>query len=75
MHPITQLKLCAIMFTVLWTGWMLWSSGSLERANVIVLSVCGVAAGYAWYLAMRWQFQRGGMLVRDDHPADVVEKR
>ncbi len=36
MNTTTQLKLCAVMFTVLWTGWMLWSSGSLDRVNVIL---------------------------------------
>jgi hypothetical protein len=54
---------------------MLWSSGSLDHVNVILLSICGIAAGYAWYRAMRWQFQRSGMLPRDDHPADLAEKR
>jgi hypothetical protein len=71
MHPTTQLRLCAVMFTVLWTGWMLWSSSSLDHVNVIVLSSCGVAAGYAWYRAMHWQFLRSGMLTHDD----LAEKR
>jgi hypothetical protein len=75
MNPATQLKLCAIMFTVLWTGWMLWSSGSLDRVNVIMLTGCGVAAGYAWYRAMLWQFRRSGMVGRNDNHADFVEKR
>ena len=75
MDPETQLKLCAIMFTVLWTVWMLWSFGSFDGANVIVMSICGSAAGYAWYRAMRWQFRRSGMLARDDHSADFAEKR
>jgi hypothetical protein len=74
-NTATQLKLCAVMFTVLWTGWMLWSSGSLDHVNVILLSTCGIVAGYAWYRAMRWQFQRSGMLPRRDHPADLAEKR
>ena len=68
MNTATQLKLCAVMFTVLWTAWMLWSSGSLDHVNVILLSICGIAAGYAWYRAMRWQFKRSGMLPRHDHP-------
>ena len=59
MNPETQLKLCAILFTVLWTVWMLWSSGSLDRVNVILMTICGMAAGYAWYRAMRWQLPRG----------------
>ena len=75
MNTGTQLKLCAVMFTVLWTGWMLWSSGSLDHVNVILLSTCGIAAGYAWYRAMRWQFKRSGMLPRHDHAADLAEKR
>ena len=75
MNTTTQLKLYAVMFTVLWTGWMLWSSGSLDRVNVILLSTCGIAAGYAWYRAMRWQFQRSGMLPRHDHAADLAENR
>jgi hypothetical protein len=45
LNPETQLKLCAIMFTVLWTGWMLWSSGSLDRVNIILMTICGTAAG------------------------------
>ena len=75
MNPETQLKLCAMMFTVLWTGWMLWSVGSFDRVNVIMMATCGSVAGYAWYRAMRWQFRRSGMLPRDDHPADLAEKR
>ena len=59
MNTGTQLKLCAVMFTVLWTAWMLWSIGSLDHVKVILLSTCGIAAGYAWYRAMRWQLPRG----------------
>jgi len=71
----TQLKLCAVMFTVLWTAWMLWSIGSLDHVKVILLSTCGIAAGYAWYRAMRWQFQRSGMLPRNEHSADSAAKQ
>jgi hypothetical protein len=74
-NPATQLKLCAVMFTVLWTVWMLWSSGSLDRVNVIMLSICGIAAGYAWYRVMRWQFRRGGMLPRNEHSSGSTAKR
>ncbi|MGB8605997.1 hypothetical protein [Bradyrhizobium sp.] len=73
MDPATRLKLSAVVFTVLWTGWMLWWSGSLERANVIILTICGAAAGYAWYRAMRWQFRR--MRLRHEHPAGPPGKR
>jgi glycopeptide antibiotics resistance protein len=58
MTPTTPLKLCAIAFTVLWSGWMLWSSGSYEPANIIILAVCGSIAGYLWYRIMRWCFRR-----------------
>jgi len=34
MTPSTPLKLGAIAFAVLWTLWMLWWSGSLDRVNV-----------------------------------------
>jgi hypothetical protein len=56
MNPTKQLKLSAIAFTVVWAGWMLWWSGSLDPANVIILAICGAAAGYFWYRAMRWIF-------------------
>ncbi|QWG14393.1 hypothetical protein KMZ29_06895 [Bradyrhizobium sediminis] len=75
MNPGTSLKLSAIAFTVLWTGWMLWWGGSFERANVILLMICGIVAGYVWYRAMRWQFQRTGMLPRNEGPADPAAKR
>jgi hypothetical protein len=74
-NPATQLKLCAVMFTVLWTVWMLWSSGSLDRVNVIMLSICGIAAGYAWYRVMHWQFRRSGMLPRNEHSSSSTAKR
>ena len=54
----TPLKLGAIAFAVLWTLWMLWWSGSLDRVNVAMLTVCGAVAGYLWYLAMRWFARR-----------------
>jgi uncharacterized membrane protein (DUF4010 family) len=75
MNAATTLKLSAIVFTVLWTGWMLWWSGSFDRANVIILAICGSAVGYVWYRAMRWQFERRGMLPRNERPADLVTKR
>jgi hypothetical protein len=59
MYPSARLKLSAVVFAVLWTGWMLWWSGSFDRVNVIMLAICGAVAGYAWYRAMRWQLPRG----------------
>jgi drug/metabolite transporter (DMT)-like permease len=54
MSDLTLLKLAALMFAVLWTGWMLWSSESLETANIVMLAICGALAGYFWYRAMRY---------------------
>ena len=62
MKPTIPLKLSAIGFTVLWSGWMLWSSGSYTPANIIILAVCGSVAGYLWYRMMRWCFRRMKML-------------
>jgi hypothetical protein len=56
--PATSSKLSAIAFTVLWAGWMIWWSGSYDRVNVAMLAICGIAVGYVWYRAIRWQFQR-----------------
>ena len=58
MTPTTPLKLCAIAFTVLWSGWMLWSSGAYDPANIIIWAVCGSVVGYLWYRMMRWCFRR-----------------
>jgi hypothetical protein len=56
--PSAPLKLGAVAFAVLWTLWMLWWSGSLDRAHVAMLTICGAVAGYLWYLGMRWLFAR-----------------
>jgi hypothetical protein len=64
-NPLARLKLSAVAFAVLWTGWMLWWSGSFDRANVIILTICGIVAGYAWYRGIRWYFQRTGSLPRN----------
>jgi hypothetical protein len=69
MTPSTPLKLGAIAFAVLWTFWMLWWSGSLDRANVVILTLCGAIAGYLWYLSMRWLFRR----IRLHPPGDSSE--
>jgi glycopeptide antibiotics resistance protein len=64
-NPLARLKLSAVAFAVLWTGWMLWWSGSFDRANVIILTICGIVAGYVWYRCMRWYFQRTCSLPRN----------
>jgi len=61
MYPAARLKLSAVVFAVFWTGWMLWWSGSFDRVNIIMLTICGGVAGYAWYRAMRWRLRRGRM--------------
>jgi hypothetical protein len=63
-RPLLSLKAGAIVFTLLWTAWMMWWSGSFSSANMVILAVCGAAVGYLWYLAMHWQFERIGMLPR-----------
>jgi hypothetical protein len=65
MKPTMPLKYCAIAFAVLWVGWMVWWSGIYQPANIVILSVCGAAAGYFWYRAMRWSFQWMKLLPRD----------
>jgi uncharacterized RDD family membrane protein YckC len=61
-----SLKAGAVIFTVLWTAWMMWWSGSDGLPNLVILTICGALVGYFWYRAMRWQFERMGMLSRKD---------
>ncbi|MHC2660346.1 hypothetical protein [Bradyrhizobium diazoefficiens] len=61
-RPLLPLKAGAIIFTLLWTAWMMWWGGSFSSASVVILALCGAAVGYLWYRAMRWQFERMGML-------------
>ena len=63
------LKLGTAIFAILWTAWMVCWSGSDDGLNVIILSLCGVAVGYGWYRAMRWQFRRKGLLPQDGQQA------
>ena len=65
-RPLLPLKAGAIIFTLLWTAWMMWWGGSFSSANAVSLAVCGAAVGYLWYRAMRWQFERMGMVPRRD---------
>jgi len=65
MKPTVPLKYCSIAFAVLWVSWMVWWSGIYQPANIIILLVGGAAAGYFWYLRMRWPFRRMGMLPSD----------
>ncbi|WGD54409.1 hypothetical protein QA641_11155 [Bradyrhizobium sp. CB1650] len=65
-RPLLPLKAGAIAFTLLWIAWMMWWSGSFSSVNLIILMLCGAAVGYFWYRAVRWQFERMGMLPKDD---------
>ena len=38
-RPLLPLKAGAIVFTLLWTAWMTWWSGSFSSANVVILAV------------------------------------
>jgi hypothetical protein len=57
MQSQMSLKWSATAFAVLWTVWMVWWSGSIQPANVVILAICGVMVGYFWYLGMHWFFQ------------------
>jgi hypothetical protein len=56
--PTLALRFGAIAFAVLWAGWMMLSSGSLDAVSMTILIVCAGLAGYAWYRVMRWSFRR-----------------
>jgi hypothetical protein len=62
MRSETVLKLSAVVFAVLWTGFMWWDRAPLETSGVIALMVCGALAGVLWYWLygkwFRWYFQR-----------------
>jgi hypothetical protein len=68
-RPLLPLRAGAIVFTLLWTAWLMWWSGSFSSAHAVILALCGAAAGYFWYRAMRWQFERMGMLPRREDQA------
>ena len=55
MKPTTPLKLSAIAFVLLWSGWMIWLS--LDPATLAITSACGLVWGYLWYRTMCWCFR------------------
>ena len=75
MKPAALLTFCSIAFAVLWTCGMLWSSGTIDLANVMILSACGAFAGVAWYYAMRWVFQLMQLARPSDPPANPGAER
>jgi hypothetical protein len=60
-NPAISLRWSAIVFAMLWTGWMVWFTGSFNLAGAVSFAVCGVMVGYFWYLAMRFVFKRAGL--------------
>jgi hypothetical protein len=75
MKPTTPLKLGAIVFAVIWTGWMLWSLGSFTPANDVLWGIGGSATGYLWYRAMLWQFRRSGLMSSNQHSTGPTTER
>jgi hypothetical protein len=50
-----RLKLASLTFAILWTVWMMWWSAPLRPAEFVIISICGVLIGLAWYwLYGRW---------------------
>jgi hypothetical protein len=60
--PNMALRLGAVVFALLWTAWMVLWSGSHDLVDIFILGLCGIAVGYVWYRAMRWQFRRKSLL-------------
>lgn len=58
--PTLPLKLGAIAFAVLWSGWMVWLSD--EPNTLLITAICGSVAGYLWYRIMCWCFRRMRLL-------------
>jgi hypothetical protein len=56
MTGTTQLKLASIVFAVLWTSFVGWTSRPLHTGELVILLVCGALAGLGWYFGVgRWQ--------------------
>ena len=55
MKPTVPLKLSAVAFAVLWSGWMVCLSN--EPGTLVITAICGTVAGLLWYRVMRWCFR------------------
>jgi hypothetical protein len=55
MKPTTPLKLSAIAFAVIWSGWMVFLSD--EPNTLAITAICAVVAGWLWFRIMRWCFR------------------
>ena len=49
-----RLKLSAVLFGVLWTGWMICWADDRGLMHLLILSISGVFTSSAWYFAMKW---------------------
>jgi hypothetical protein len=67
MQTTIPLKLASIAFAAAWTAWMIWSTASFDSVGIIILTMCGMLAGIAWYCVMRWLFRRIHLLPRNGH--------
>ena len=60
MSARSQLILASLLFTVCWTGGMLWWSAPLDTAKIVIWLICGCAVGLLWYwLFDSWYKQQG----------------
>jgi hypothetical protein len=59
-----RFTLAALVFAALWTIFMVLWSGDYHIANVVILSVCGLIAGFAWAWAMAWVERRRAARVK-----------
>jgi membrane associated rhomboid family serine protease len=53
-----RFTLSALVFAALWTVFMVLWSGDYGVANIAILSVGGLIAGFAWAWAMAWVERR-----------------
>jgi hypothetical protein len=67
MQTTIPLKLASIAFAVAWTAWMIWSTASFDSVGIIILTMCGMLAGIAWYCVMRWLFRLIHLLPHNGH--------
>jgi hypothetical protein len=55
MKPTIILKLSAIAFAVVWSGWVVFLSD--QPSTLVITAICGSVAGYLWYRIMSWCFR------------------
>ncbi|CAN0458788.1 unnamed protein product [Phaeothamnion confervicola] len=60
MKPTLPLILCAFVFALLWSGWMVFLS--VEPRTLAITAGCAFVAGWLWYRIMCWCFRRMRLL-------------